>query len=108
MKRLASGRLMLVWNRPFPEGKDAWPLSGGDGIWSDTPVSNHREELSLAFSDDDGRSWSKPVAVAGRQGQWVSYPYIFEIEPGRLWLTTMQGGLRDVLSEDAFVSKQGN
>jgi sialidase-1 len=40
LKRLASGRLLLVWNQPLPEDKDTWPLSGGDGLWSETAVSN--------------------------------------------------------------------
>ena len=43
---------MLLWNRPFPEGKTEWQLTGDGGLWSQMPVSNHREELSLALSDD--------------------------------------------------------
>ncbi len=101
--RLASGRLVLVWNRPLPEGKDTWPLSGGDGLWSDTPVSNHREELSIAFSNDDGASWTDPEVIARQSGTWLAYPYMFEIEPGRLWITTMQGGVRHELREADFV-----
>jgi len=108
LRRLASGRLLLLWNRPYPEGKSEWPLSGGDNQWSETPVSNHREELSLALSDDNGKTWSKPVVVAHRRDQtkgsrWVSYPYIYEHQPGELWLTTMQGNLRIKLQEKDFV-----
>jgi len=103
MTRLASGRLMLVWNRPLPEGKDTWPTSGGDGLWSEVPVSNHREELSIAFSSDDGKSWSKPVVVARQKGTWLAYPYVFEVEPGRIWLTTMQGNVRAEFRESEFV-----
>jgi photosystem II stability/assembly factor-like uncharacterized protein len=102
LKRLKSGRLLLVWNRPLPENGESWPLRGGDGLWSDTPVSNHREELSLAFSGDDGRSWSEPVVVARQPGTWLAYPYVFEVEPGLLWLTTMQGDLRVQLNEGDF------
>ncbi len=105
LKRLESGRLLLVWNRPFPEGKDSWPKSGGDSLWSETPVSNFREELSLAFSDDDGATWSKPRVIARQSGKWLAYPYVFEYQPGRLWLTTMQGGLRLELLEGDFVGK---
>ena len=103
LKRLQSGRLMLLWNRPLPEDADDWPLSGGDGLWSDTPVSNHREELSLAFSQDEGRSWTDPVVIAKQSGKWLAYPYAFEYEPGEIWLTTMQGGLRLRLREQDFV-----
>jgi sialidase-1 len=105
LRRLASGRLLLVWNRPLPEGKQTWPKRGGDRLWSETPVSNHREELSLALSADDGKSWTKPVVIARKQGASLAYPYIFEHEPGRLWLTTMQGGVRVELLEQDFLDK---
>ena len=105
LKRTASGRLLLLWNRPLPEGKDKWPLSGGDGLWSDAPVSNHREELSLAFSDDEGKSWTKPVVIARQSGKWIAYPYAFEYRPGEFWITTMQGGLRIRLREKDFAAK---
>ena len=52
LKRLLSGRIVLLWNRPFPEGQDRGPLRGGDGIWSATPASNFRQELSMSFSED--------------------------------------------------------
>ncbi|MEZ6132140.1 MAG: sialidase family protein [Planctomycetaceae bacterium] len=103
LTRLASGRLMLLWNRPLPEGQDSWPLSGGDGLWSETPVSNYREQLSLAFSDDEGTSWTTPVVVARQPKQWLSYPYVFEVQPGRIWLTTMQGKVRAEFLESDFV-----
>jgi len=50
--RLASGRLAMVYNRfcfePDPEHPQAW----GEANWPHT-----RWPLSLALSDDDGRSW---------------------------------------------------
>lgn len=103
LQRLASGRLLLVWNRPWPEGQSDWPKSGGDGLWSDTPVSNHREQLSLALSDDDGKNWTQPVVIARQAGTWLAYPYVFEYQPGLLWLTTMQGNVRVELREEEFV-----
>lgn len=103
LKRLASGRLVLFWNRPYPEGKDSYPLMGGDGLWSEVPVSNHREELSMAFSEDEGKTFSKPVVVARREKAWLSYPRLLEFEPGELWLTTMQGGLSLRLLERDFI-----
>lgn len=105
LTRLASGRLMLLWNRPFPEGQTSWPLSGGDGLWSETAVSNYRDQLSLAFSSDDGQTWSSPVVVAAQEKQWLAYPYVFEVEPGRIWLTTMQGKVRAEFLERDFVSE---
>lgn len=106
MSRLASGRLMLLWNRPLPEGSDSWPLSGGDGLWSEIAVSNHREELSLSLSDDDGASWTEPVVLVKQPGKWLAYPYVFEVEPGRIWLTTMQGDVRVEFNESDFVTSE--
>ena len=106
LKRLKSGRLLLAWNRPFPEGKDTWPKIGGNGLWSEVPVSNHREELSIAFSEDEGKNWTKPAVIARREKTSIAYPYVFEYQPGELWLTTMQGGLRVQVREKDFVSSQ--
>lgn len=103
LERLRSGRLLLIWNRPFPEGKDTYPLRGGDRIWSATPASNHRGELSIAFSDDECKTWSRPVVIARKPGASLAYPYLFEAAPGELWLTTMQGGVRLKFRETDFV-----
>ncbi|MCK5805127.1 MAG: exo-alpha-sialidase [Lentisphaeria bacterium] len=94
LKRLSDGRLVMLWNRPGPEDGREWPLTGGDMEWSEYPVSNFREELSLAISGDDGSTWSAPVVVARKADAWLSYPYLYEPEPGTLWVTTMQGGVR--------------
>lgn len=81
MARLADGRIALLWNAPPRH----LPASGSS-----------RAELSLAFSEDEARTWSKPVIVAANyaSGGRVSYPYLYERTPGELWITTMQGGLR--------------
>lgn len=101
LKRLASGRWVLVWNRRFPEGKDWHPLKGGDNQWSETANSDHREELSIMFSEDEGENWSRPVVFAKHDSR-ISYPYLFEPSPGEIWITTMQGGLRVKLYENDF------
>ena len=44
LARLASGRLALLWNRPTEENPRDM---------------RSREELSLAFSDDDGKTWTR-------------------------------------------------
>jgi sialidase-1 len=102
LKRLSSGNLLLVWNRQFPEGRTEYPLTGGDGLWSQFPVSNHREELAIAFSDDEADNWSDPVIIARHEGSWLSYPRVLERHPGELWLTTMQGALGLRLFETDF------
>ena len=81
MARLSDGRIALLWNAPPRHD----PNNGAS-----------RVELSLAFSEDETATWSKPVIVAAnyvRAGR-VSYPYLYERKPGELWITTMQGGLR--------------
>ena len=96
MVRLASGRVALVWNRyRDPVRKLA-----------------RREALSLAFSENDGVTWSPPQVIAMKplpegakdgSAHWVSYPYVFEVSPGRLWISTMQGGLSAQLNEADFL-----
>lgn len=92
--RHRNGKLGLVWNRALPEDGRSVVLQGGDRQWSATPTSNFREELSLALSDDEARHWTVPVVLARKADTWLAYPYLFEVEPGVWWLTTMQGEVR--------------
>ncbi len=117
MARLSSGRLALVWNRLYPQGAAMTPRRSGQA--TQAAASNHRDELSIAFSEDEGQSWSAPVVFArnprhpgkmtlpdGRE-MWaggISYPKIFERRPGELWITTgFQGHLRISIQESDFV-----
>lgn len=87
--KLHSGRLVFVWNRlPSGDRRDAG-LTEQSWKWqSETPASWYREELFLAFSEDDGKSWTKPLLIAREQkGGQLSYPYLFERRPGELWLS---------------------
>ena len=101
--RLQSGRMLLLWNRPLPEGRTSFPLSGGDHEWSEVPVSNHRGELSAALSKDEGKTWTTPVVLARQEGASLAYPYLFERVPGEVWVTTMQGGIRIAFHESDLV-----
>jgi len=91
MTRLADGRISLLWN----------------ATQVGTDIAGSREELSIAFSDDDAATWSSPVVIAARyfkEGDpWVnsqvSYPYLCEVEPGVFWITSMFGGLRMKINE---------
>lgn len=99
MLRLASGRVALVWNR----FRDPVRREG------------RRDQLSIAFSANDGVTWTMPqlIAVSSVQpGQresasWISYPYLFEPAPGRIWISTMQGGLCVALNEQDFLAPVG-
>lgn len=103
LKRLASGRLLLVWNQLYPEGKTTYERRSGN--YSQSAGSWHREELSIAFSEDEGKSWTPPTVIARKAKTWISYPYVLERHPGEIWITTMQGGLRVKIHEQDFVSK---
>lgn len=106
LKRLRSGRLVLVWNRYFPEGKTEIPLRGGGGSYAEVPASWQRAELSIMFSSDDGRTWSKPVVIArlpeGVKGS-VTYARIFEAKPGEIWITAGSNPLKIKLHEKDFL-----
>ncbi len=116
LERLASGRIVIAWNRFYWEGTKEYPPAGGDLQWSATATSNNRQELSIAFSDDDGRTWSQPQVVAtvipNAEGTYprkeLSYPYLFERRPGEIWLTVWRfGGCRVKLLEKDFVADRG-
>ena len=83
--RLRSSHLVLVWNRLNPEGR-VWEKSK-PGPASEKPTSWHREELSIAFSQDDGENWTRPVVIARQRSGQLSYPYVFERRPGEIWVT---------------------
>ena len=113
LTRLKSGKLILVWNRMYPEGTTYTPLLGGkqNPNLSDVESSWQREELSMAFSDNDGKNWSSPVVVAKvykdslfkhnswDSKRWLAYPQIFEVNPGKIWITTDFGGVRIEINE---------
>lgn len=112
LERLASGRLFLAWNRFHWDGTEDHPAAGGDHQWSGTRTSNNRQELSIAFSEDDGKTWSDPIVIATvkptDEGVYprreISYPYVFERRPGEIWLTAWRfGGFRAKLFEKDFV-----
>lgn len=101
VKRLASGRLVLIWNREHSTIGEPTPRRGDQH--STVAASWYRAELSVAFSDDDGKSFSPPIVIAHKPGTWLAYPYLLEPEPGLLWITTMQGGVRIQINESDLV-----
>jgi len=95
--RLGDGRIVLAFN-PVGEDPPRWA-----GQFSQRAASWHRAKLCLTLSEDEGASWCEPVTVARCKDAWLSYPHMVEHAPGRLWLTTMQSGLRlDVKIEELF------
>jgi len=86
LTRLRSGRLMLAWNRLYPEGENEYPRREANTPVTEYPASWHRTELSIAFSEDDGKTWTKPVVIL-RNRRGVAYPFILERMNGDIWLT---------------------
>ena len=106
--RLADGRCYLLWNRnPNLSAYHFDPQADSSGLGL-----RGREELSIAFSDSVGETWSEPLVIAARydkQGDdWamnqVSYPYLFEPKPGTLWITSMFGNCRLTVSESDLLA----
>lgn len=105
LTRLKSGRLMLAWNRLYPEGKDTYPRHEPDSAIMADPASKHREELSVAFSEDDGETWTTPVVIL-RHRRGLSYPFIIERGNGEIWVTTRYHTKVGVsLREDDFATR---
>lgn len=87
LRRLASGRLVLVWNRLYPRGETEYRRHAGQAsLYS---ASRHREELSIAFSEDEGQSWTQPDVFV--RGERVCYPQIWERRPGEIWVSYVAG-----------------
>ena len=60
----------------------------------------------ISVISDDGHTWNTPVVIARitKKGTQLSYPYIFEVKPGELWITTyFAGNLRIRLLEKDFI-----
>ncbi len=82
--RLQSGRLALAWNNTMhrqPE-KEAGPAGRVDGASLNQSL---RDTLSLALSEDEGKSWTTPLDIA--RSVQLSYPLILETSPGRLLIS---------------------
>ena len=72
-----------------PQGGTA--PKGGPGVAAECAASWYRGASSIAFSDDNARSWTKPLLLA-RAKNGLSYPYVFERRAGDLWFSAGFGG----------------
>jgi len=112
LARLSNGRLMMAWNRLYPEDltpeqQAQWERAGGD-CNSCQPLSSwHRWELSVAFSEDDGAHWTTPTALMRWPRHNLAYPFILERRPGLIWLMSRFNERIGVcLREADFVSEK--
>ena len=73
-------------------------------------LSRRRNDLLLALSEDDGKTWVKPVVLARQKNGQLSYPYCLERRAGERWVLAgfaFKGWqeplpLKMKISEDAF------
>lgn len=100
--RLKSGHLMLAYNQLYAQGQSETRRVSGQ--FSEREASWQREELSVRFSRDDGKTWTAPEVIAQCDGAWLSYSYLFEVVPGVIWLTTMQSHLKLCVRESDFIA----
>lgn len=92
--RLASGRLVLVWN-PLSPGREMRPLT--ELAWDGPPASagsevnsdGWRDSLLIAVSEDEGATWGEPRVLA--EGPRLCYPQVLERRPGELWISFVAG-----------------
>jgi sialidase-1 len=97
LKRLASGRIALVWTSP-PLGGEPRPLAEvlskppplkGNLYFYITPnPSLGVRQVSIMFSEDETKTWTKPIVIGREsiQNSGLRYVYLFEPEPGLLWI----------------------
>ncbi len=90
--RLKSGRILLAWNRYYPDGfsgrDDLINIAGAGWFWGLQPVSRFNRELSVIASDDDGATWSPPVVIAEGRHDFsaISYPLLIEDNSGKIFV----------------------
>ncbi|MBI4621737.1 MAG: exo-alpha-sialidase [Verrucomicrobia bacterium] len=90
IQRLASGRLVLVWNRLSREGAALSPKSSSSAAYY-YGARGQRSELSISYSDDDAKNWTPPVVIVRQTKLSLSYPFVLERSPGELWIWTRYG-----------------
>ena len=76
--RLSSGRLALLWNLIDAEQAARWR--------SGQKPTNQRNRLAIALSENDGKTWSRPVICA--EAKEISYPFLLEPSPGQLLISS--------------------
>ena len=83
-KRLHDGSILAVWN-PIPtyNGRSEHP----GGVWTGA-----RTPLVYAFSTDEGKSWSDPVAIETDENSGYCYVAIHEVTDGGILLAYCAGG----------------
>ncbi|MBQ9873291.1 MAG: exo-alpha-sialidase [Thermoguttaceae bacterium] len=103
LAKLSDGRWVLVWNRDEKFPAFGYEPDPKDWVVEDMSYSwiRRRNELSIAFSSDEGETWTDPVVIARTPNEkiWIAYSIFFEQEPGVFWIATQQGEVRELIRE---------
>lgn len=86
-KRLSDGRILAVWN-PIPN------YNGRKTIVNEFRTAG-RNPLVMAFSEDDGTTWTEPVVIESDESRGYCYTAIIELEDGSVLLGYCAGGAED-------------
>ena len=110
LARLDDGRLILIWNRDENLPPFGYVPDPADWVVEDLSYSwvKLRDRLSVAFSSDDGETWTPPVVVARCDADrpWIAYTIFFEPEPGLFWIATQQGGVHMMIHEKDLLPRE--
>ena len=96
LTRLASGRLVLIWNSILPAGQPRplnellnIPPPQKTSLYTAVPANPFltRRQVSIALSQDEGKTWIHPTVIA-REGKrkGLAYLSLFERSAGLLWI----------------------
>jgi predicted GH43/DUF377 family glycosyl hydrolase len=92
MTKLGSGRLLLIWNRAD------WSADAEFHF----PKDFHH--ISMALSDDDGKTWAAPIVFA--TGDYEVHSFAAEPSPGRLLITLPSDGILALGSEESLMEAE--
>jgi predicted neuraminidase len=94
---------------PNPDsGLDAIRLTDGRLLLAFNDSTNHRENLRLAMSSDEGKSWQRVATLAEETGAEFSYPSLLQARDGQVHVvyTWKRRGIKHVTFNLAWLAGQ--
>ena len=91
---------------PNPDaGLDAIQLADGRLLLAFNDSPQGRENLRLALSDDEGRTWTRMATIAEESGAEFSYPFLMQASDGDVHLvyTWKRTAIRHVVFNMAWL-----
>lgn len=92
----------LSWESPRPSGLTAhntpaalWKLDNSSDVlvaWNNSPIA--RDPLTVALSNDGGKTWSQPKIIVKTGGPQASYPSVIQAKDGTMIVVWQQNVAR--------------